>query len=365
MSRFRGIYRGGSASSGGGGGDIWSGIDGRANAPSGSAQFPTLLNTYHSGGVSDGRNRTGGTTAAAIAAGIYCPPWQVAGVDYLVGPPAGFTFKDPATINNGGETIADILLNNGGLSHVGGAGGTVNGYDFSGGSGFNYNTHFVVEPDASANWTFTNCKFSTGGISHRSAHGCIIRYCSFDGNTGTTIFDTTGATSTTTLTVEYCYLANFYQHVTENTAALSAFLCRFNFILDGGEEPTGSSHLNYHQWNGTSTPQYAATILFNTSVQHVEPCGGEGYQFYAGQNSELGNCTLISVPTGPTHSMSNMVNADADASTPLTWNCHDNYFDITGADAAFYPNNLHLNANATVTFTNNINMSSGATIAEP
>ena len=50
--------------------------DGSASAPGGAAQYSTLLSGYE-----------------------VRPPWEVAGVDYAVGPQTGVTLKDPSTIS--------------------------------------------------------------------------------------------------------------------------------------------------------------------------------------------------------------------------------------------------------------------------
>ena len=90
--------------------------DGIVDAPIGSAQYSSLLDTYHSSGSSDGRDKTNG----------YQPPWNVAGVDYAVGP-NGKPSGDPSTISMG-EVSVDTSTN---VISVTGDGVTLDGYDFS------------------------------------------------------------------------------------------------------------------------------------------------------------------------------------------------------------------------------------------
>src|SRR5579872_4817827 len=88
----------------------WSGDDGSANAPAGTAQYPNLLKGY-----------------------IARPPWHVAGVDYAVGPPAGTKFKDPATIST---DSSQPIFRAGKLIYLNGNRAILDSYDCGLGGGY-------------------------------------------------------------------------------------------------------------------------------------------------------------------------------------------------------------------------------------
>lgn len=124
---------GGGGGGGGGGGACPRGTaypDGCESAPSGAAQFPALLSGY------------------AVRA-----PWNVAGVDYPVGPLTS-AFKDPNTILN---TIPGASGDN--SSHVVSITGNnvvIDGYDFTMNGG--WQVHVTTGNDP----TISNCKFLVG-----------------------------------------------------------------------------------------------------------------------------------------------------------------------------------------------------------
>jgi DnaJ-class molecular chaperone len=78
--------------------------DGCSGAPSGTAQFPTLLSSYATR-----------------------PAWNVAGVDYAVGVPADTVLKDPMTINMAGVSLDTVNH----VVNVTGNNVVLSGYDFS------------------------------------------------------------------------------------------------------------------------------------------------------------------------------------------------------------------------------------------
>jgi hypothetical protein len=66
--------------------DIWMYLDGRLNAPAGTAQYPNLLDRYVPSG-SPRRIRPIGGSYLVSDVDRRQPPWMVAGVDYFVGCP--------------------------------------------------------------------------------------------------------------------------------------------------------------------------------------------------------------------------------------------------------------------------------------
>ena len=102
--------------------------DGCPNAPTGPIQYPSLLGTY----------------------GTHRPPWNVAGVDYYVGAPAGQTLTDWRTLNGSNFT------SNGGVITCNSGSVTFNEVDFTLGGTFSY---LYVPPGGCTSVTITNSKF--------------------------------------------------------------------------------------------------------------------------------------------------------------------------------------------------------------
>src|SRR6267378_7025511 len=101
--------------------------DGSANAPIGPAQHPNLLDGY------------------AVR-----PTWEVAGVDYAVGP-TSTPLKDPATISMAGVSINSSTR----TISISGDNVTLNGYDFSLHGGY----QIAID---GANTTISNSNFAIG-----------------------------------------------------------------------------------------------------------------------------------------------------------------------------------------------------------
>src|SRR6266542_4367378 len=101
--------------------------DGSANASAGTPQEPNLLAGY-----------------------TVRPPWQVAGVDYAVGPQSAPT-KDPATISMAGVSVDTSTR----TVTITGSNVTLDGYDFSLHGGYQLN---VVGNNA----VVQNCNFALG-----------------------------------------------------------------------------------------------------------------------------------------------------------------------------------------------------------
>src|SRR5262249_54887544 len=123
-------------------------------------------------------------------------------------------------------------------------------------------------------------------------------------------------------------------------------------------------HLNYLQISSGNFT--SIQIDFNTMVQHVTLAGGEGFQLYTNSagsitNGEIGNNTLITVPSGGSLAESYIIHAGSNSQypSPATGVIHDNYIDASGAYGAFY------GGLAGFAYTNNINLVTGAEIPGP
>src|ERR1700676_2131275 len=153
-------------------------IDGSENAPAGTAQYPTLLNGYGSGGI---RSKSNGSQ----------PPWNVAGVDYACGIPSGTSLSDPNGLSISGVTVNKCVANGGATSNsignylaVTGNNVVISGYDFS--------LHGGWQIDVTGNnCTIENCKFKAQSTAQTpilfdtTAIGGTLQYCEIDGNNGT------------------------------------------------------------------------------------------------------------------------------------------------------------------------------------
>jgi hypothetical protein len=269
------------------------------------------------------------------------PPWQVAGVDYYVGLPAGTKLKDPSAPGAlpAGASIDGYLI------YVAGNNVTLSGFDFSlhGGYGIYVagasNTtitedHFLGTSQSgilvnisatSSNTTITHNTINGGGSSGDFVDGELI----FNAGQG--------------LTVQYNWIFNAPQHYVSvvNGGALTY---SYNLLENGGWV-TGA-HLNYLQWGGGTAT--SPEVEYNTVVQDVtlpnsEINPGQIFQMYdnsSGAISEgvIANNTIITVPSGSSMAASYILDAGSSSPpSPFTGTIDNNYIDATGAYGAFYP----------------------------
>ena len=230
--------------------------DGTVGAPVGATiPHPTLLDAYP--------NR---------------PPWNVAGVDYGVGPHSGITFKDPTVTPPAGTSYSNptlgVLTDN----------VVIDGYDLT------KNNGVKVFCDHN-NLTISNCLIGGSNYANDGA-GAIyftgqnitvkncwvnMRGAATSGGTATTImflYPGFGATDTSgNVVLQYNYFSNYTQHIIEllNSAHVDY---RFNFIDDTLVSP--GAHMNWLQWSNNDC---YPVVKFNTARQ-VSLNAAEGFQFY-------------------------------------------------------------------------------------
>src|ERR1700730_12334398 len=126
---------------------VGSSDDGHVNAPSGAPQTPNLLSGY------------------AVR-----PPWQVAGVDYAVGPRSA-PMQDPATISLVGVTVNSTTH----TVTIAGDNVALSGYDFNGWS-------LIV---TGSNAKISDCTFELGTnnspyIISGDGANLTVQYCTLD-----------------------------------------------------------------------------------------------------------------------------------------------------------------------------------------
>src|SRR6266851_2930855 len=315
--------------------------DGAVNAPAGTPQLPSLLSGY------------------AVR-----PPWKVAGVDYAVGVPSGTALKDPLTLSMSGVSVNTT-------SHtifVTGNNVTLNGYEFSLEGGWEVyvegandvieNSNFKVGANnlvpigsstAASNLTVMYNTIDGGGAGVAGNPGAIYTLISFGGSGG--------------MTAEYNWLKNAPQHIIEFLNG--TLIDRYNLIQDAGYYV--GAHVNDVQFNGSVSN--GSVIDFNT-VYNPQPVNGypdaqgEGIQVEAQlgstiTNTQVENNTVIA--TGPSLTVSYPLVVRQDSGNVINGAIvQANYLDTTGAYGPFYPP-----SGSNLTYTNNVNMVTGAQYASP
>jgi hypothetical protein len=279
------------------------------------------------------------------------PPWQVAGVDYAVGLPAGTTLRDPSapgalpagvwisgnTINVTGNNVTlsgfDFSLHGGYGISVQGSGTTITDNNFLGTS----QSGFLVHTAAGAsNTTISYNTMNGGGATGDLADGELI-YAAGQG-----------------LTVENNWIYNAPQHF---VSVLNGGALTYSYnLLENGGWATGA-HLNYLQWGGGNST--SPDIEYNTMVQDVTLAGGEGFQLYDNGSGTISNATLahntMITQQGSSLAETYIIHAGSpSSSSAFTGTINNNYFDTSGAYGAFYGGLQGF------TYSGNINLVTGA-----
>lgn len=312
-----------------GGGDPWALLDGRANAPSGTPQFPTLLNGYPTASPPGARVRW-------PASGTQ-PPWMVAGVDYAVGIPSGTLLKDPASIPLTGVTFNTSTH----VASVTGANVTLDSYDFSLEGGWQ-----VSLSATASNTTIKNCKFKFGTnaaasgffpmIGSVSGSGAwTIEYCEFDGSSVSIdahSFPAIDDNADGTKLFQYCDVHDLPTDALDFNNSTVITQVQFNLFHNLGTD--ASAHPDTVQWVNC-TVSAGSFFNFNTVMQDqgIAAAGLQAIQLTAKGSGAVGytveNNTIIA--SGPTQSMSACVAQTISASAPINGAAiSQNYLDPTG-----------------------------------
>ncbi|MEJ0073151.1 MAG: hypothetical protein WDN27_03690 [Candidatus Saccharibacteria bacterium] len=218
------------------------------SAASGTAQYPGMLNSY---------------TAR--------PQWNVAGVDYKVGIPDGTTLTPwrSASVPN-----ISINLSSGRVScTTAGAHVTLNAIDFSTAAGV---SPWIYDNSNDCTWTVANSKFTcSGNYTNIVAGNITLKNNEFD-QAGCTNQPSSFATVGGSVTVQYNWFRNGWQHVIE-TGGPGSIDYRFNLIDDMVTHTSqlAGSHENFQQLYGTA-PISADVVTFNTVYQHTAGTGNGG-----------------------------------------------------------------------------------------
>ena len=224
-------------------------LDGSANAPSGTAQLPSLLNGY------------------AIR-----PSWNVAGVDYAVGVPSGTALKDPSTISMAGVSVDT----NNHVVTITGNNVTFNGYDFS------LNGGWEVYVASGSNATIENCNFAVGANHQQPiyvdtpASNVTIKNNIINGAglknayIGYGLIDASG---TGTTTIEYNLIENAYSEdivYDSQSGTNNSLVLQHNLITNAGMGVSAGAHGDWIQlYAGSGSAISNVQINYNTWVQNI------------------------------------------------------------------------------------------------
>lgn len=357
------------------GGDPWASLDGRANAPAGTAQFPTLLNGYPTGSPPNARVRWPTLTGTQ-------PQWMVAGVDYAVGVPSGTTLLDPATITtNSGQPIFATPAS--GTITIQGANAVLDSYDCglttaTGGKSWNV----VVK---ATNVTIQNCHFLDNSnntfnafiSASGTATGLTVQYCELDGNRTnlSTSRQSTGSTQGTLISYDQSgFLCQYnYLHSANNDVIDSFFnlLVRWNLISDISNASQDSDGTQMDPVGSTASGPQA---VFNTYYQPGTNTNlvNSGIKFDAQNtvgctinNSVISNNTII-FASGTAVNFYSGVNTNPSNGMATNATIQENYFDPSASsgprDKISCSNSGTHAIGGTITCNGNINMNDGSTI---
>jgi hypothetical protein len=313
--------------------------DGFTNAPTGTAQFPTLLSGY------------------AVR-----PPWHVPGVDYRTGISTGVSLVDPATLNNG-TTIVYTANASGNTLEVNASNITINGADFS----LNGGTQLVLgDHVAISNILITNCKFSVSSsftalqmVNQVSATGVTYSYCEFDGDflvnnwsLGPAIDIKNGGSAT----LSYCYFHDFAGDFVD----IGSGTYLFEFCAEG---TNGLSSTSHPDWLELGSGNYNVTVSFCTNNQNAQPPQVKGslgwglspFPLTSGVvNATVNNNTFVATAGA-------QVTYFVSGGTSTTITLSQNYCDPTGGSGT-NPVTFFSSSGSSSTETGNINMVTGAPI---
>jgi hypothetical protein len=303
--------------------------DGSANAPAGTPQLPSLLAGY-----------------------AVLPPWEVAGVNYAVGVPAGTTLQNPTAISMAGagaDTATHIVF-------VTGNNVTLSGYDFGLAGGW----QIYIEPGAT-NTVIENSNFLAGSnnlvpINAGSGVGNLtVQYNTFNGGSSSTaVWALVNYNGSGTFVAEYNSFLNSVEDAIDFSAGTMTTIVKYNVFYKLGTDP--GAHADSVQYNGVTSTN--SVIAFNT-IYEPNASGMQGIQVSAQNGGSIINTTVennVVVAKGPALTMSYSIAVAVTSGAVVD----DNYIDFSGAYGPFYPP-----SGSNLTFSGNVNMTTGAQIAAP
>jgi hypothetical protein len=278
----------------GGGTDPWTTLDGRLNAPSGTAQVPTILNGYPTASPPNARVRWPTLTGTQ-------PQWEAAAVDYAVGIdrsiyPTNASLKDPAVVTPPTGVTPNTSAR---TFTVTGNNVTLDGWDFSLEGGW----QVIVKAD---DCTIQNNNFLVGSnlLTPITDLGFAVNNTTIQKN----IIDGAGLNNSQnggliqlgdggTLTIVYNQIQNAYYQfmqvgVNSTTNLCLAMIVKYNLMKDAGlgNHLDSSVHGDWIQLfsSNTGTPTIdSIEIAFNTIVAQSAFNSGQGFSIVSASGSTL------------------------------------------------------------------------------
>jgi hypothetical protein len=338
----------------------WPAVDGSPGAPAGTAQFPTLLNSYGPTGFTPGRYTWPSIAAFNVTNGNFQQPqWKVAGVDYAVGPDSAYGTSIPFKVPGTDALPSGATFNGTNRITIGSSNVTLDGWDLTQGSG----QGVLV---SAANATISNCKFlmtanTTFAMidgSSSSASGLFITKCFLNSN-GFTDTNSTAMVLINTGTCTYSLLQYAGSDVfhTDAHSTSSNVTTKYNVVLDAGQE--AGTHPDWLSVGVSGTGVYTFDISFNLLVQHNTLVGSQPFVLgtdngNATQQGDFNNNTelsLNSATAGPGTGTQNLNNllwiTAAEAARGTGFNVLNNFFDPTvvgsfGGGGGFFTSNINM-----------------------
>jgi hypothetical protein len=287
------------------------------------------------------------------------PDWNVAGVDYAVGVPSGTSLADPSTIDMSGVSVDAG-------SHtvtIHGSNVTLSGYDFGldGGWGIHIDS-------GAANITIKNSHFLVGGnaivpINAASGSGDLtVSNNTVDGGggSGDAVWALVNYNGSGTFTAKYNAFLNAPEDAIDFNAGTMTTDVECNLFTNIGTSP--GSHPDPVQYVGVNASN--SVEAYNTIYQ-PNPSGMQGVQLQAQNGSTLSGTKIenntIVAKGGSSEAMSYSIAVIQNAGDTINGaTVNNNYIDYSGAYGPFYPP-----SGSNLTFSGNVNMATGATIASP
>lgn len=337
-------------------GDPWISLDGRLNAPSGAAQFPTFFSSQSY---------------------PTRPPWKVAGVDYRVGINTGVVLKIPGVDTLPAGFVYDP--SNSRVHTFGASSGVVlDGWDFTTGSSL------WMQPQ-SDNVVLRNCKFSQiDGSNSRGMTGCLIEYCEITNFTSTfkpapgSIVFSAGAAgdAASTCTMRYCYVHDIWGDATD--ASSPSLTLKYNLFKDWAQGDSGV-HGDFMQGLGSQVLSliFEFNTIWWTGPGALGGGGSQGLSVPGSADATMPQCNGGSV------SNNSVRNDESSYNNFYSWSagdvngtivCNNNYVDRThfigggSSHDVFFSSGTpgaagHHNFPGTVTGNGNVNLADGSSFA--
>lgn len=319
--------------------------DGLSGAPTGPANLPHLLDL----------SATTNTNGIALATR---PPWNVAGVDYRVGINTGVTLQSPATIPTSGN-----ISRNGITITLAGNGTVLDGFDFSLDGGF-------LLAVSGTNCIVQNCNFDASGANANTQNegGSMISSAADNSNLTVQFCELNGGGATglaaemlsNVNNIRYCFI-----HDSPNDFVQFAIpaVWRFNLFMDAGTAP--GSHADFFQIGGAGAWNY--DVQFCTTYQ--SGISGEGTQGHSFEPNSPGTVTgVLSFNTGvylTGGGLSDFIGVRSSGASDVVApgiTVTNNYVYPVGMSNFYATSGVNTVTGALVTFTNNVNMQTGALI---